>query len=442
MASRNHSDKDAMLQEVIEHVRRQQTPAFPDPEIAALQHPESTVSSAPSISTFRRIVVNRRFQLSAGTVIGAAVVLGFVLLWGGGAGQPVSAMEKMAESIRKASSFKAVMVVEGQSTSKTGTTNKHRLTGTLYWLAQGTSRIDFKGQAPNASGGPTMEADMTRILLADKSMELQIDHRAKTFCKGYAPRRGDVGLEMIAKLAEFSGQIDRDLGTKEIDGKKCRGFEIDAGKLLGQPRGSAGPGVKTAEVWIDSKSSLPVLVQLKVSNDRIEDNIRIQDFEWNIDLDPKLFDTTPPKGYADATPKEPPVEERVRWFTESLRLYVELTGGRDYPPASTMPEVEATHKGLFKAFGFKWPPNANASDVKQSEKFRKIDRAIGGLAGIALLVQFQNPDAAYYGKTVTPRDKDRVLLRWKLDDGRYEVIFGDLRAETATAERLRTLEGK
>ncbi len=52
------------------------------------------------------------------------------------------------------------------------------------------------------------------------------------------------------------------------------------------------------------------------------------------------------------------------------------------------------------------------------------------------------PTPAYYGQTVGPKDKDKVLLRWKLDDGRYEVIFGDLRAETVTAERLHKLEGK
>jgi hypothetical protein len=34
-----------------------------------------------------------------------------------------------------------------------------------------------------------------------------------------------------------------------------------------------------------------------------------------------------------------------------------------------------------------------------------------------------------------------MLLRWKLDDGRYQVIFGDLRAETVTAQRLHELEG-
>ena len=51
-------------------------------------------------------------------------------------------------------------------------------------------------------------------------------------------------------------------------------------------------------------------------------------------------------------------------------------------------------------------------------------------------------DVAYYGTTVRLNDKDKVLLRWRLDDGRYEVIFGDLRSETVTAERLHALEGK
>jgi hypothetical protein len=45
-------------------------------------------------------------------------------------------------------------------------------------------------------------------------------------------------------------------------------------------------------------------------------------------------------------------------------------------------------------------------------------------------------DAAYYGKTVGANDNDKVLLRWKLDDGKYQVVFGDLHAEIVTAERL------
>jgi hypothetical protein len=59
---------------------------------------------------------------------------------------------------------------------------------------------------------------------------------------------------------------------------------------------------------------------------------------------------------------------------------------------------------------------------------------------LSILRPSRNPDAAYYGKTVGPKDTHKVLFRWKLDDGRYRVLYGDLRFETITADRLRTLE--
>ncbi len=49
---------------------------------------------------------------------------------------------------------------------------------------------------------------------------------------------------------------------------------------------------------------------------------------------------------------------------------------------------------------------------------------------------------AYDGETVGPKDSAKILLRWRLEDGRYQVIYGDLRAEAVTAQRLRTLEAK
>jgi hypothetical protein len=49
-------------------------------------------------------------------------------------------------------------------------------------------------------------------------------------------------------------------------------------------------------------------------------------------------------------------------------------------------------------------------------------------------------DSAYYGKTVTPKDTDKVLMRWKVSDNEYRVIFGDLRTKTVTAEALAELE--
>jgi hypothetical protein len=61
-----------------------------------------------------------------------------------------------------------------------------------------------------------------------------------------------------------------------------------------------------------------------------------------------------------------------------------------------------------------------------------------GLFYMALVQDQKEP--VYYGKTVTPKDADKVLLRWKVSGNEYRVIYGDLHAETVTPEKLAELE--
>jgi hypothetical protein len=57
-------------------------------------------------------------------------------------------------------------------------------------------------------------------------------------------------------------------------------------------------------------------------------------------------------------------------------------------------------------------------------------------------LQADGKAAVYNGPAVTAADANKVLLRWKLDDNKYRVIFGDLRTEDIDAARLRELEAK
>jgi hypothetical protein len=162
----------------------------------------------------------------------------------------------------------------------------------------------------------------------------------------------------------------------------------------------------------------------------------LEDFRWNIDLDPRLFVPTPPEGYTDATGKPLPLEDEVHQIVESLRIYSELSGGT-YPQMNriSLPVIWNKLHQMIGVTGWLTPEQA------RGEKYVRIKAARAGFAKMHDISD-SNPDAAYYGKTIGPKDKDKVLLRWKLDDGRYEVIFGDLRAESVTAEKLRALEGK
>jgi len=55
------------------------------------------------------------------------------------------------------------------------------------------------------------------------------------------------------------------------------------------------------------------------------------------------------------------------------------------------------------------------------------------------VIQKENPDSGYFGKTVGPTDTGKVLFYWKLLDGSYRVIYGDLKSETVDEKRLRSL---
>ncbi len=49
-------------------------------------------------------------------------------------------------------------------------------------------------------------------------------------------------------------------------------------------------------------------------------------------------------------------------------------------------------------------------------------------------------ETVYYGDTVTVQDVEKVLLRWKISDNQYRVIFGDLSTLDVSAEELAELE--
>lgn len=51
-------------------------------------------------------------------------------------------------------------------------------------------------------------------------------------------------------------------------------------------------------------------------------------------------------------------------------------------------------------------------------------------------------DVVYYGDSIDPQDSNAVLIQWKLSDGQYKVVLGDLREKTVTAEELIKLQAR
>jgi hypothetical protein len=274
----------------------------------------------------------------------------------------------------------------------------------------------WKGPGPNE----------TEIIPFDKP-SITINHQKKKYYhRTKEPQGASVFADMeLENLGRFSGKADRELGTKEIGGKKVRGFQIDMKKM--EPESDSG----LAEIWLDIDCNLPVLVRYEGIKHQFSTSTDIiTDIQWNIDLDPKLFDTTPPEGYTDATPKTPTLEACGPQITEALRIYAEASGGRYSEKGYHMVD------DICKIYGIdKYPAGEKEGNAGKAAKAIEGDHLFNK-------VEFHSSDFAYNGKTVRPSDKDKILLRWKLDNGNYAIIYGDLHYECVTAEKLHSLEGK
>jgi hypothetical protein len=230
---------------------------------------------------------------------------------------------------------------------------------------------------------------------------------------------------MFDKLAEYRGKSQRNLDAKMIDGKQCDGFEIGLREI--DPDASEG----TLTLWVGADSQLPVEAEVRVETPILM-VMRMTDFVWNREFDDALFDTSPPEGYQDISKPADPIDTQVKQITEALELYAKLSGGR-YPQVKTV-YGDVIRDQMQEMAGFKGKP-----DVKwfQDKNFQQITNATQGFARITVL-QRNNPDAKYFGQDVGPKDAEKILLYWQLPDGKYQVIYGDLRSESLTSEKLKS----
>jgi hypothetical protein len=356
---------------------------------------------------------------------GAAAALAFCIFWFATVGRPIYGMDRLPQMIRQATSYEYMLTTEIKVPGEPGKPPVTvEMKGRFFWVAPGSYRTEIHG------GKGTSEQDQVLILPAGKP-GIDIDRKLKRYVRQPA-RLGQVSpLMMVDKLSTFSGHADRELGTKEFDGKTAKGFAIEARKI--DPDSYSGP----IEIWVDPQTSLPLMVRYEMKGAGPPATIRMTDFHWNLDLDPKLFDPTPPEGFAETPRTASPVDEQVRKITEGLKLYGKHSGG--HYPRVKMLYGDVTRDELVKLSGAPYPPRTK--EDLNDPRVTMINDATWGFSHINSILR-DNADSAYHGKTVGPEDKDKVLLRWKLDDGTYEVIYGDLRSEAVPAGRLRTLESQ
>ena len=218
-----------------------------------------------------------------------------------------------------------------------------------------------------------------------------------------------------------------ELGPNTIDGIKVEGIESRDPEIA-----EAMLGDVVARLWVAVENDLPVRMEIIGYSDGEEAfSMVVDEFRWDVQIDAAEFEPNIPDDYKQIADVKITGDEKD--VVEGLRFFAELTGGK-YPSEMSVMKVTQELQDAVKA-GFVGEPNS----VPAEEDIQNILNIQMLFTFYARLVT-EDKDPAYYGHKVTTEFPEAVLMRWKVEEGNYRVIFGDLTVTDVTAEELAELE--
>ncbi|MBN1817312.1 MAG: hypothetical protein JW828_08115 [Sedimentisphaerales bacterium] len=231
------------------------------------------------------------------------------------------------------------------------------------------------------------------------------------------------------------------LGKSEIDGVAVEGIESsDISPSAGFPGGGGwmgDDGAFAAEVvgrlWVNAATGWPVQVTLDVTDEEGEKKwtVVVNDFQWEAQVEQDAFSKMIPEGYTLMYTVKMGRQESGEQLVDGLKYFAAIHDGK-YPAKLSVRDVVGEIGSIYSAKSGEASfriDDARVADLKYGAQYFGV-------------LESKGKEAVYNGGTVTAADADKVLLRWKLDDGQYRVIFGDLRIEDVSAARLAELEMK
>jgi hypothetical protein len=433
---------------------------------------------------WRSLMKSPSAQLAVAAVVLIACVIGLSLWRATGSGIALADVLTQVEQIT-AYRFQVAMTVSGKT--PTGIDVNWNTKSTIL-IAQAGMKITTDMAGPNDGQAQPTEA----YLLPQEKAMIVLRPGDKQYARTDLDDTllEDTRQENYDPSSMLKGILDckyESLGRSVIDGVDVEGFQTTDPNYMGET-----PGRVDVKIWVDVKTRLPVRSETDV---QIEDmqvgdmqiHGVVHDFQWNYPVDANTFkpviladytdlgsEAQPPAiGEGDAISSSKLLPSNEEGAIAGLKLCADLTGR--YPErldfrtfASLMidigsknnPSVRQTVEQRDRVF-----PNDGDDKLSPEEMERRIQEALNqkyehfkkiveeesrktmdefmpvqrAVVFYATLIG-RNKDPAYYGNVVMPQDKDKVLMRWKISDDRYRVIFGGLHAETVDAPTLAELE--
>jgi hypothetical protein len=431
----------------------------PDFEKWKQDHPEavemltSRAGQQPSLgirplNMRRQIMKSPLTKLATAAIVAIACLIGLSLWRGTESGIALADVLARVEKVKAFRSSQWSSKITGEDTNKpySSETRGTDLISREYGRKTTTEELD-----PN--GGWSKYEEI--YLLPQKKTKISISHKEKEYT------REECEDDWFGRTMEWNWANDprwmvkmllglkyESMGRATIDGIEVEGFRTT------DPNWSQVKKVEVdAKIWVDVKTKWPVRYDFTTAyfdqmGDKIieRDHRVVHDFQWDVPVDAADFEPPViPDDYTGTVFKWPSINEENA--IQGLKVWVELLG--NYPKSIIdMIVLCSDFTALRSAFEKSETPAAMRlkEELKGLSKNDQIYRLKVAILPMRCLNRFRigflgdGKHIGYHGKTVTPKDADKVLMRWEVSDNEYRVIYGDLHAETVTREKLAELE--
>ncbi len=379
-------------------------------------------------------------KLAAAAVIAVAGIAGIVMWTGTGSGIALANVLAQVQQIT-AYMYQMTMTISGQI--PTGPAINQNMEATILIAQDRGMKATVDTVDPN--GGKLSHQEMYMLpqekamimLMSNEKQYVRVDLDETLFEK--TRQQNNDPSTMLKQILDCKYES---LGRSTVDGVEVEGFQTtDPNYLAGMT------GQVDVKIWVDVKTQLPVRSEMDMEVSGMRIHGVVHNFQWDCPATAADFTPVIPPDYKTlpgGPMKMPAMDEGGA--IAGLKLYADLTGR--YPEKLDLMSLMTQFGKL--AQGSPDPNNPvlkklfegdkNLSAQEQAKKVVDIMMPIQGAGMFYMMLTQEKKDPAYYGSVVTPQDADKVLLRWKVSDKEYRVLFGSLHAETVSADTLAELE--
>ncbi|MCU0917899.1 MAG: LamG domain-containing protein [Planctomycetes bacterium] len=369
---------------------------------------------------------SRIVKIAAGVMVVAAVLVGLNVIDTGGSVVWGSVLQKVNESAAFAYRMRLTMLGVPDSRSTAEIESQVRVDTEV-----GIHIISSMKGAPYSESFVSIPKETGVTLLPAKKAYLR-QKMTGGMLEKMGTQHGDP-KQLVARFLEYP---HTKLGRRTLDGIEVEGLECrDPGVAAGVFGGVAGQTIENVvgRLWADPRTNLPVKLELEAfsADGRKAAEMVQYEYDWAPRIDPAEFEPVIPADYKLVADVEVSFDEKG--LVEGLRFFAEYTDGKYPTELSAMVVGRELRLALNAKFGPNppWPP-------KPGDENRIF--ALGTVAPFYAFLAAENRDPAYHGDKVTAEFPQAVLMRWRLDNGNYRVILGDLTLPEVTAEELKRLE--